>query len=279
VRRFLSPAIGCLSLLLILEGCSGLAHVEPDRFTRPKVDAITFWGHACLYIDVAGSGIVTDPVFEKNLWQRRRFIGAPPDEWLRNTRVVLISHAHDDHLSPTTLAKFPKDTVVLCPAPAAAFLAKSGIPAKAMKPGEEFEIGGARIVAVAVHHPGTRRGIHAAVDGRALGWVIVTPTSTIFYSGDTNYCSTFADVGWTYAPDIAIINVNGHLRPDDASRAAWATQAPVIIPAHWGAYGYWIVGGNRRPRGESELKRLIGERLHVLNVGESFSIEKHRAIP
>jgi L-ascorbate metabolism protein UlaG (beta-lactamase superfamily) len=143
-----------------------------------------------------------------------------------------------------------------------------------MKPGEEYRVGDIRFIAVAAHHAGTHLGVKAAADGRALGWVIVTPHATIFYSGDTNYCSSFYDVGWTYAPDIAVLNVNGHLRARDAARAAWATRAPVVIPTHWGAYGYWIVGGNRHPRDEDELVPLLDGRLHVLNVGESYTLPK-----
>ena len=255
-----------------LAGCTGLAKVEPSRYPDPKRDSVTFWGHACSYIDVGGMGIVTDPVFDKSLYQRRRFIGSPPDEALRAARVVLISHAHDDHLSPSSLRRFPKDVVILCPKPSAEFLAKEKISARAMAPGQAFEIGGVRIVAVTAFHPGTRKGFQRGADGRALGWVVITPRGTIFYSGDTDYCSTFSNVGRAYAPDIAILNVNGHLEPPDVARAAAALDAAVVIPTHWGAYRYLLVGGNR-PRGEDELRRLLGKRLHVLQVGESLALE------
>src|SRR5262249_51921462 len=160
-------------------------------------------------------------------------------------RVVLISHAHDDHLDPASLGRFPKDAIMLCPKPSADYLAKKRIAARAMAPGETFVIDGMRIVAVPVFHPGARKGIHRGIDGRALGWVVITPAVTIFFSGDTDYCSTFSDVGRTYAPDVAILDINGHLKPADAARAADALRARAVVPTHWGAYGYWLVGGNR----------------------------------
>lgn len=260
--------------VLALTGCSGLSRVDPSLYKEPVHDRLTFWGHACAYIDAGGVGIVTDPAFEKILWWRHRFIGSPPAEALRGTRVILISHAHPDHLSAASLARFPVDAQVLCPVPSAPYLKKVPQHVRTMKPGDEVEIDGVRIIAVAVHHPGTRLGLRSVMDGRALGWVIITREATVFYSGDTNFCSTFAEVGQNYAPDIALLNVNGHLQPGEASRAALALNAPVVIPSHWGAFGYWIVGGNRRPRGEAELKRLLGDRLHILNVGESFPLEK-----
>jgi L-ascorbate metabolism protein UlaG (beta-lactamase superfamily) len=259
---------------LAFAGCTGLSREAPSVFTEPARDSLTFWGHSCTYLDVGGLGIVTDPAFEKVLWWRHRFIGSPPADVLRGTRVILISHAHNDHLSPASLERFPAGAQVLCPVPSGRYLKKVSQPVKTMKPGDQFEIDGVRIVAVAVHHPGTRMSLDAEQDGRALGWVIITPEATVFYSGDTDFCSAFADIGWTYAPDIALLNINGHLKPADASRAAEALRAPVVIPTHWGAYGYWIIGGNRRPRDEGDLKRLLGERLHVLNLGESFALEK-----
>lgn len=257
---------------LVASGCSGIARVDPARYPAPAENRITFWGHACVFIDAGGTGIITDPVFEKSLLNRRRFIGAPPQDVLQRTRVVLLSHAHNDHTSPVSLKLFPPDVIVLCPEPVAKYLEGKGIAARAMRPGEETTIDGIRLIAIAVHHPGTRWSMHGAADGGALGWLIITPSATVFYSGDTDYCSAFSQVGWTYAPDIAVINVNGHLKAVDTARAARDTRAPVIIPAHWGAYTYWFRGGYRRPRGEAELKRLLGDRLHVLEVGGSLPL-------
>jgi L-ascorbate metabolism protein UlaG (beta-lactamase superfamily) len=259
--------------LVAVPGCAGgLAEVDSARFAPPPPNHITFWGHACFFLDAAGVGIATDPVFDRGLWQRRRFIGMPSRAVLEHVDVVLISHAHDDHASPSSLALLPDDTVILCPAPSAEYLAGEGIDARAMRDGETYETGGVRVVAVAMHHPGDHHGGRPRVDGGALGWVIQTPAATIFYSGDTDYCSSFRDVGWRYAPEIAVLNVNGHLLPPDAARAARDLGARVVIPTHWGAYGYWVVGGNRQPRGARELQQLLGDRLHVLQVGESFPV-------
>ena len=265
-------AVALFAACIAIAGCSGVARVDPQRYAGPPRDSVTFWGHACVFVDAGGLGIVTDPVFESNLWQRRRFIGAPPPEVLQRVRVVLLSHAHDDHTSPESLALFGAGVTILGPAPVVDFLAEKGVAAKAMRAGDEYVVDGVRFIAVAAHHAGGRMSVTASTDGRALGWVVITPAATLFYSGDTDYCSTFANVGWTYAPDIAILNINGHLMPVDASRAARALRAPVVIPAHWGGYGYWVVGGNRHPRGETQLARLLGKRLHVLEVGQSLPL-------
>jgi len=261
------------ALLLAVTGCAGgLARQNAELFPPPARDAVTFWGHACCYIDLAGVGIVTDPVFEKGLIYRHRSIDAPPASAYSGTRVILLSHAHPDHLSPVTLRTFPETATILCPVPSQKYLKDVKHTVRAMRPGDVFEFEGGRIIAVAAMHMGTRWGISAAADGRALGYIIETPQVSVYYSGDTNFFSGFGDAGWAFEPDVLLLNVNGHLHSTDAARAAWASRARVVIPIHWGAYPYWIVGGNGRPRTEDRLQTLIGPRLHVLDPGTSFDL-------
>ncbi|HXV14328.1 MAG TPA: MBL fold metallo-hydrolase [Candidatus Krumholzibacteria bacterium] len=258
--------------VLACAGCGGLSAPNAELFPAPPRDAVTFWGHACVYIDAGGVGVVTDPVFERSVIFRQRRIPSPPVSSYAGARVVLISHAHPDHLSAETLRTFPESVVILAPRPCAKYLDDVGREVRAVAPGDVFETDGVRVTAVAAHHMGPRLGLDAASDGRALGYVIETAAATIFYSGDTDYFSGFGDVGWTFDPDIAILNINGHLPSTDATRAAWATRAPVVIPAHWGGFGYWVFGGNKRPRDGETLARVIGDRLRVLEVGQSLPL-------
>jgi L-ascorbate metabolism protein UlaG (beta-lactamase superfamily) len=267
----------CSTILLALcalacAGCGGLATPNGDLFPPPPRDAVTFWGHACVYIDAGGVGVVTDPVFERSVFMRKRRIASPPPSSYAGARVVLISHAHPDHLSGETLRTFPEGVVILAPRPCAKYLDDVGREVRIMAPGDVFETEGVRVTAVAAHHMGPRLGLDAAADGRALGYVVETAAATIFYSGDTDYFSGFADVGWSFDPDVAILNINGHLASTEATRAAWATRAPVVIPIHWGGFGYWVFGGNKRPRDGDTLARVIGEKLKVLEVGQSLPL-------
>lgn len=252
--------------------CGNLATPSADLFPVPARDALTFWGHACVYLDVEGVGIVTDPVFDSRFFPRFRRIAAPPRESYAEADVVLLSHAHNDHLSEKSLQTFPENVVILCPEPCVQYLDHVGRTVKAMHPGDTYQVGEVRITAVAVYHPGTRWSLSAASDGGALGYVIETPAGTVFYSGDTEYYAGFSEVGWKYQPDVAILNLNGHLPSSDAARAAWALGAPVVIPAHWGGYKWWLRGGNKRPRDEEGIARLLGDRLLVLDVGESVPL-------
>lgn len=263
-----SLALACL----VVSGCAGLSRTDGALFPPPERNSITFWGHACSYIDIDGVGVVTDPVFRETLFFRHRRGPAPPPSSYAGARVILISHAHPDHLDPPTLRTFPAESVILCPEPALKHLKGLGKEVRVMRAGEVYDFEGGSITAVAMQHMGGRWGLSAAADGRALGFVIETPRETIFYTGDSNYFSGFADVGWSHDPDILLLNVNGHLRGTDAVRAAWATRARVVVPMHWGTFPYWIFGGNNRPRDEETLRRLIAGRLRVLEVGQSMAL-------
>jgi L-ascorbate metabolism protein UlaG (beta-lactamase superfamily) len=256
-------------------GCAPALHarprVDPTLYSEPPANAITFWGHACAYIDVGGFGIVTDPVF-MGTWAviRRRLIPVPPPEAYDQTRVVLISHAHHDHLDPKALARFSPNTVILAPAPAAKYLLRRGIRAHVMRPGSEYRIPGGTIVAVPACHPGERLSFKARADGRALGYVIRMAKVTIYYSGDTEYFPELASIGSEHRPDIALLNVNRHLHSHDAILAVAELGMPVVIPAHNGAYSG--PSARRASRWRGELMRALGPTVVPLEVGESMRI-------
>ncbi|HEY6571789.1 MAG TPA: MBL fold metallo-hydrolase [Candidatus Eisenbacteria bacterium] len=241
------------------------------RYSEPERDAITFWGHACAYIDVSGIGIVTDPVFvDRYAAIRRRLIPPPPPEAYDQTRIVLISHAHHDHLNAATLRRFPANSVILAPAPAARYLARRGIRAHVMRPGDKYEIPGGFIVAVQAHHPGGRHSLKARADGQAVGYIIRTALSTIYYSGDTEYFPGFAEIGDRYDPDIALININAHLQSPDAIQAVADLGMPIVLPIHHGAYDGKSV--RHGPRWRGELARALGPTVIPIEVGESYPL-------
>ena len=270
VRRL--GALGALALLGCTSCASTLALPDAKLFPEPPADSITFWGHACCYIDVGGYGIVTDPVFETKLHVRRRKVPAPPPDSYAGARLILVSHAHDDHLSPRTIATFPESTLVLCPVPAAAYLEGLPQPVRALRPGDEVSFPHGTIVAVPAHHPGGRRSVDAESDGRALGYVIRTARDTIYVSGDTDLFGGIGRVGAWYQPTIAVLHINGHLKGKDAVLAARALGAPTIVPVHWGAYGYYWIHEQRQPRTMKELRAELGSTLVLLALGKSLPL-------
>lgn len=246
-------------------------HHDPDLYPEPPGDAVTFWGHACVYLDVRGRGIVTDPVFGRRYSPLNgRRIPSPPPSAYERTRVILISHAHHDHLQPRTLARFPRQALILCPPPCERYVLGLGPRVRVVRMGEEIRFQGGSIVAVPADHPGGRYSHLAEADGRALGYVIRTENGTIYYSGDTDYFPGIEAIGRRYAPDLALLNVNAHLRPADALRAAEALGSPTVVPLHLGAYGGRAARRGRR--WHREFLEMAGSLALPLRVGESVRL-------
>ena len=244
-----------------------------ELFGKPPANSITFWGHACFYIDVEGFGIVTDPAFEGRAFLRWRRVPVPPPDSYNGTRIILISHSHPDHLVPETLVRFPPGVTVLCPEPAAETISELGMHAKIMRPGNSFDYPGGKVVAVVAKHAGSRYGVRSPTDGSALGYVIYTPSSTVYYSGDTNLFDGMYDVGLVHSPDIAILNISGHLHGEHAVEAARRIGADTVIPSHFGAYGHLFLPEPELPRDYDQLVEGLGETLRLLYLGESLPLD------
>jgi L-ascorbate metabolism protein UlaG (beta-lactamase superfamily) len=203
----------------------------------PPPNTLSFWGHSACYVDLDGTGIVTDPVF--NGWLGYIFprkAPAPEPPAYDQARIVLISHAHRDHLDRSTLATFPAAATILCPLPAVEHV--TGVPAQVigMAPGDSYPFPGGTIVAVPALHPEGRNSFTAKSDGGALGYVIITPAHTLYYTGDTSYFDGFKAVAATYAPEVVLMNLNAHLHAGEALMAIRDLGAPAVVLLHHGAY-------------------------------------------
>lgn len=233
------PLLAAGLLLAMLGVPPALVATPASDWTEsdPLPNTLSFWGHAACYVDLDGTGIVTDPVF--NGWLGHVFprtAPAPLPSAYDQARIVLISHAHRDHLDRSTLATFSAAATILCPLPAVEHV--TGIPAQVigMAPGDSYPFPGGTIVAVPALHPEGRNSLAANSDGGALGYVIITPARTLYYTGDTSYFDGFKAVAATYAPEVVLMNLNAHLHAGEALQAIRDLGAPVVVLLHHGAY-------------------------------------------
>lgn len=276
--EYARPAAALLyaALFLLIPLSTPLSAPKEDGnlFPPPPRNHVTFWGHACCYIDVDGFGIVTDPMFAGRYLFRRRKIPIPPAQAREGTRLILITHAHMDHLHPESITMFPDSATVLCPWTVAGYLEKIGRKFTIVRPGDTFEYPHGRVIAVAADHPGKRYALRKGGADDAIGFVITTPYGNIYCSGDTEYFEGMIEIGTAWQPEIAILNLTPHLSGESAVRAVWATRAKTVIPVHFGAYDYILFGPLKSPRGYDEIKDLISEQAVLLQPGESYSLEK-----
>jgi L-ascorbate metabolism protein UlaG (beta-lactamase superfamily) len=272
------PRLDLLILITCVTVCSCASTVPSDHgdgsvFPQPPRNHVTFWGHACCYIDVEGFGLVTDPVFAGRFGFRRRKIPVPPTESMSAAGLILVSHAHIDHLNVESIMLFPDSAVVLCPAPVAEYLKETGRRHVAMSPGDVYEYPHGEVVAVRAVHSSGRYSLGDGEEGGALGFVVTTPRGNVYYTGDTEYFQEMNEIGTKWRPEIAIMNFNPHLKDEDAVRAVWATRAEIVIPTHFGAYDYLLFGPLRDPRGYDRGQAMISGQVMLLQPGESVSLD------
>jgi len=211
---------------------------------RPPSGAVdlTFIGHASVMLTTRTQRVLTDPWLGDRLWGLRRLAAAalaPADA--SDVSVVLISHAHRDHLHLPSLAGLPRNATVVVPPGCGRLVTRLGFSRVAeLGVGRVYAQDDVEIAAVPVRHSSRRRLVRRA----ACGYVLRTQGRTIYFAGDTGYFSGFAEIGRRFAPEVALLPIGGyepmalrreHMSPLDALVAFRDLGARLLMPIAWGA--------------------------------------------
>ncbi len=201
---------------------------------------ITYIGHASVLIEIDGVKVMTDPLLRPRVMRvLKRVAPEATEEQLTGVDLVLLSHAHHDHLDVGSLKMLDGMPEVALPAPARPVVESAGLPTRLMSAGESFRVGEVEVEAVHADHDGRRMPWHR--DGTALGYVVRGPSGSVYFAGDTDVFSGMSDFAGV---DAAMLPVSGwgprlpagHMGPDEAIEAIGLIEPRVAIPIHWGTY-------------------------------------------
>jgi L-ascorbate metabolism protein UlaG (beta-lactamase superfamily) len=242
-------------------------------------DRLTWLGHATVLLELAGVRLLTDPVLRGRVAHLRRH--APEIDAPREIDVVLISHAHRDHLDlPTLRALDPRPPLIVAPTGVGRTLRRlTGAEVVELEAGEELELDGVRLLAVPAVHDAKRTPLGAA--SGSLGYVAQTAQRRVYFAGDTEVFPGMADLGpldlallpiWGWGPSLG----PGHMDPEEAVEALALLRPQAVVPIHWGTLlpiGLERRHGNvlrdpvhRFERGAAE--HVPGVAVHVLAPGQ-----------
>jgi L-ascorbate metabolism protein UlaG (beta-lactamase superfamily) len=210
--------------------------------------AVTFVGHATVMVTTPESRILTDPLLESSLMGMRRAKAAGlADADRDDVRLVLISHAHRDHLHRRSLGRLPRAATLVVPPRCADLVRRLGFAEVVeLAPGQRFTLADLEITAVPVRHSGVR-GLGDYARRGAGGYVVATQGASLYFAGDTGYFSGFGEIGRRYRPDVAILPIAGyepasfreeHMSPLDALYAFEDLGARVLIPMTHGSFPF-----------------------------------------
>ena len=143
-------------------------HAPPTPRPPEGTVAITFVGHATVMITTPGSRILVDPFLENSLFGVRRAKAAGiADADLADVDLVLVTHAHRDHLSRPSLAQLPGTAPVIVPPRCERLVRRVGLlTVEELEPGRSYRANDVEVTAVPVRHSGSR-GLRRAGAARA----------------------------------------------------------------------------------------------------------------
>jgi len=242
---------------------------------------ITYLGHASVLIEINGLVALTDPVLRSRIGHLRRI--APPvrSELLERVDLVLVSHAHHDHLDVPSLKLLPNAPEVICPPAAERPVGWAGLQASIVRAGVHLERGSVSIKAVPADHDGRRWP--TSRDGGSLGYVLRAGNESVYFAGDTGLFDEMTEISDI---EVALLPVAGwgprlgpgHLDPDEAARAAAMIQPRIAVPIHWGSYRP-LTMRQREPadapalRFAARLEQLApGVSAKILQVGDALDL-------
>ncbi|HEX4054508.1 MAG TPA: MBL fold metallo-hydrolase [Tepidisphaeraceae bacterium] len=240
-------------------------------------------GHATVLLRVGGMTILTDPVFGNRvglgLWlttlgPRRQIAAAMQARQLPKIDLILISHAHFDHLDRQSLAALNKKTAVVTAHDTRDLVWDLGFRnVTELRWGERARFNGLAITARQVQHWGARTFIdqHRGYNG----YLLESSRRRVLYGGDTAYQEWFKDVG---PVNLAILGIgaydpyiHAHATPEQAWTMANHARAEFVLPMHHSTFRL-----SHEPMNEP-LERILAatgresERIAVREVGGTWT--------
>jgi L-ascorbate metabolism protein UlaG (beta-lactamase superfamily) len=206
----------------------------------PRVVRITWLGHSTVLVELDGARLLTDPVLGRRVAHLRRYHEPVDARALRPLDLVLVSHAHWDHLDVRTLARLGRDQPVVVPRGAGRILRRRGFGAvHEVEVGDRVPAGAVTVEATPAEHDASRGPF--GVSAPALGYVL-RGSRSVYFAGDTDVFDGMAELAGI---DVALLPVSGwgprvpagHLDPERAARATALLRPRLVVPIHWGTYG------------------------------------------
>jgi len=141
--------------------------------------------------------------------------------------IILVSHAHYDHCSRTSIERIMGKGTLIIASRACAGVLRLGT--RFIEPGESLTVLATTVEAVPAYSIG--REYHPRSEG-GLGFVISTGGRRFYFAGDTDLIPEMAGI----SADVAILPVSGLyvMSAEEAANAVRLIRPSVAVPMHYG---------------------------------------------
>ncbi len=207
--------------VLLLASTAATAFEKDELVTTAGKIEVTFIGHGTLMLTFGGKVVHVDPFGKLADYSK-----------LPKADLVLITHAHGDHLDPEALAAIRTPTTVVIAAPACAGKVEGAV---VLANGERRTELGIAVEAVPAYNLE-----HLRVDGTPYhpkgdgnGYVLTFGTSRVLVAGDTENVPELATLKGI---DVAFLPMNlpYTMTPDMVAALARAMRPRILYPYHYG---------------------------------------------
>jgi len=223
---------------------------------------ITFYGHACIGIEVGGKHILVDPFITGN--PKASHI----DITTLKVDYILLTHAHNDHTLDVEAIAKRTEAIIVANYEVAVHYADKGLKYHPMNHGGswQFDFGKVKLVN-AVHSSSFADGSYG---GNPAGFVIEGEHKNIYISGDTALTMDMKLIPMRTKLDLAILSIGNNFTMDieDAIIAADFVQCDKVLGVHFDTFGFIVIN-------HDEAKKKFfdaGKDLMLLDIGESISL-------
>lgn len=240
----------------------GVPQVEADLslIQRPLRNQALWIGHSTVLVQAEGLSVLADPIFSERA-SPFSFIGPkrhqPPAVSigaLPSIDVVIISHAHYDHLDEASIKQLAQQ-----PSGSPLFLVPLGVErilqdwqierVQALDWWDEYQVGEVTFTLTPTQH-WSARGLFDRNQTLWGSWAVTSPTSSWFFTGDTGYQPRiFKDIRQKIAPqgfDVAFIPIGAyqprwfmgdqHVDPEQAIQIHVDLASRYSVAIHWGTF-------------------------------------------
>ncbi len=256
-------------------------------------------GHATVLINFFGFKIITDPVFSEyiglnvmnffTIGPRRLITPALSYDELPPLDLILVSHAHMDHLDTPTLRKFNREIPIVIAKNTFDVIEDMGFEQIYELDWKDWtSVADVRIEALQVKHFGWRypwekdrsKGFR---EGRSFNAYLLTKNGhSILFGGDTAYHEMFKPLKERNLQiDLAIMPIGAydpwirnHATPEQALEMTDHIGAKYILPIHWGTF---IQSDEPTNEPIARLRNaLIGQpdRMVIDEIGKEWTMER-----
>jgi L-ascorbate metabolism protein UlaG (beta-lactamase superfamily) len=254
--------------------------------------ALTFIGHSSFFVQIGGKNVVIDPNFARWIFvlKRLRRPGLRARD-LPPIDVVLVTHAHFDHLHRPSLRAIARYTrlrtgkrpTIVVPRNLHDLVSDLGFGRIVeLDCWQRARFGELDVTLTPARHWGARivRDMHRGYGG----YVLRAGKHSVYHAGDTAYFEGFHEIGARLHPEIALLPIgayhpepyrNVHTSPEDAVQAFVDLKARWMVPMHYGSFrlSYEPVEEPLQRLAADAKRRDIEDRVCVLEEGVTTFFE------